>query len=380
LTKLRQSRYGASMAHDPSARRPATVQDVARAAKVSKATAARALGRYGSVSARVLAQVMAAAEALGYRPNELARSMTTGRSGTIGVIVGDIENPYFGLAVRGISDGARARGFNVILANSGEDLAEEKAAVEVLVRKQIDGLIVSPAASGDTDHLRGIIGTGRPVVLMDREIPSLGVDAVVIDDRAAARNATAHLLAAGHRRVHYLTAAKLAEPHFSASSRIDLSTVANRIAGFSEALAEAGIADPTRHILFGAGQRDGAQERVRELLMRVDRPTAILASDSLVALEVFRAMKTVHFRLPDDLSLISFHDADWTSATTPSVTVVAQPAYDLGREVVAMLVERIEGLSEAPRRRELSSRLIERESVAKPSLADDLVAEVPQRR
>src|ERR1700761_6018168 len=126
------------MAEESRPRRPATVHDVARAAKVSKATAARALGRYGSVSDRVKAQVLAAAEALGYRPNELARSMTTRRSGTIGVIVGDIENPFFSLAVRGISDGAKARGFNVILANSGEELAEEKAAVEVLFRKQVD--------------------------------------------------------------------------------------------------------------------------------------------------------------------------------------------------------------------------------------------------
>ena len=345
------------------------MQDVARAAKVSKATAARALGQYGSVSARVVAQVITAAQALGYRPNELARSMTTGRSGTIGVIVGDIENPYFSLAVRGVSDAAKARGFNVILANSGEKIAEEKAAVELLVRKQIDGLIVAPAASGDTDHLREIISTRRPVVLMDREIPSLGVDAVVIDDRAAAKNAAAHLLAAGHRRVHYLTAARLAETHYSASSRIALSTVANRIAGFSEALAEAGIADPARHILFEVGKPGGCQGRVADLLMRTDRPTAILASDSLVALEVFRAMKAIHLRIPHDVSLISFHDADWTSATTPSVTVVAQPAYDLGQEVVAMLVERINGLAEAPRRRELRSRLIERESVAQPEFA-----------
>lgn len=357
------------MASDPTARRPATVQDVARAANVSKATAARALGQYGAVSARVMARVAAAAEALGYRPNELARSMTTGRSGTIGVIVGDIENPYFGLAVRGISDGAKALGFNVILANSGEDLAEEKAAVEVLVRKQIDGLIVAPASSTDTAHLREIVGTGRPIVLMDRELPSLDVDAVVIDDRAAAKNATALLLAAGHRRVHYLTAARLNEADDSGSRSIELSTVSNRIAGFSEALTEAGIANPMGHILFGAGQRDESQRRISDLLSQANRPTAILASDSLIALEVFRATKAIRLRIPDDLSLISFHDADWTSATTPAVTVVAQPAYELGREVVAMLVQRIEGLPEAPRRRELSTHLIQRESVAKPSIA-----------
>jgi LacI family transcriptional regulator len=353
------------MANDTGSRRPATVQDVARLAKVSKATAARALGRYGSVSAKVMARVMAAADALGYRPNELARSMTTGRSGTIGVIVGDIENPYFGLAVRGISDGAKARGFNVILANSGEDPAEEKAAVEVLVRKQIDGLIVAPAASSDINHLLDIIDTGRPVVLMDREIPLLDVDCVVIDDKAAAKKATELLIAAGHARIHYLTAAKLQDAGSGDASRIELSTVANRIAGFTEALSEAGIADPDRQILFGASHRDGSARPIADLLRRHDRPTAILASDSLIALEVFRAMKAMKLTIPADLSLISFHDADWTSATTPAVTVVAQPAYDLGQAVVAMLVERIEGLAAPPRRRELATQMIERDSVAK---------------
>jgi LacI family transcriptional regulator len=357
------------MAEESRPRRPATVHDVARAAKVSKATAARALGRYGSVSDRVKAQVLAAAEALGYRPNELARSMTTRRSGTIGVIVGDIENPFFGLAVRGISDGAKARGFNVILANSGEELAEEKAAVEVLFRKQVDGLIVAPAASSDTAHLRDLISARRPVVLMDREVPALDADAVVIDDKAAARNATAVLLAAGHRRIHYLTVAPLSGGLHGEAGHVELSTVAHRIAGFAEALMEAGVADPSAHILFGAGPRGDYLGRVVDLLTQAERPTAILASDSLVALEVFRAAKAVHLSIPQDLSLITFHDADWTSATTPSVTVVAQPAYDLGREVVAMLVERIEGLAELPRRRELLSRLIERESIAKPNLA-----------
>jgi LacI family transcriptional regulator len=353
------------MAKETGSRRPATVQDVARAAKVSKATAARALGQYGSVSARVMARVTAAAEALGYRPNELARSMSTGRSGTIGVIVGDIENPYFGLAVRGISDGAKARGFNVILANSGEDPAEEKAAVEVLVRKQIDGLIVAPASAGDTDHLRDIIDSGRPVVLMDRELPALMVDAVVIDDKTAARNATALLIAAGHSRIHYVTAAKLHEADAGEPQRIDLSTVANRIAGFTEALTDAGLSSSRRNILFGANHRDDGRRLIADLLTANDRPTAIIASDSLVALDVFRVMKALALTIPADVSLISFHDADWTSATTPSVTVVAQPAYELGQEVVAMLVERIDGLLAAPRRRELASLLIQRESVGR---------------
>src|SRR5687768_12316730 len=117
------------MEQPPPAKPSVTVADVARAAGVSKATAARVLGGYGIVSDAVREKVLAVAKALDYRPNELARSMTTGRSGAIGVVVGDIENPFFSAAVRGISDVAHGAGYTVILANSGEDIAAEKDAI-----------------------------------------------------------------------------------------------------------------------------------------------------------------------------------------------------------------------------------------------------------
>src|SRR5215203_1045087 len=139
-----------------------TLQDVAREAGVSKATAARVLGSYGTASPGVKEKVLTAARELGYQPNELARSMTTGRSRTIGVIVGDIENPYFGQAVRGISEVARAAGFDVILANSGEDLEKERAAVRVLLGKRVDGLIITPALITEAQHLEKVQQSGRP--------------------------------------------------------------------------------------------------------------------------------------------------------------------------------------------------------------------------
>src|ERR671921_2730240 len=141
------------MNHSGPYKRSVTVQDVAQRAGVSKATAARVLGGYGVASAAVKAKVLAASKELGYQPNELARSISTGRSGTIGVVVGDIENPYFGLAVRGISDAASVAGFDVILANSGEELKKEQDAVRVLTGKRVDGLIVTPARNSETRHL-----------------------------------------------------------------------------------------------------------------------------------------------------------------------------------------------------------------------------------
>src|SRR3954452_8810249 len=204
--------------------RPVTVSDVARTAQVSKATAARALGGYGSVSADARLRGLEAARLLDYRVNELARTMATGRSGTIGAVVGDIENPFFGLAVRGISDFAKGAGFDVILSNSAEDVAEERAAVDVLTAKGVDGLIVAPAAMREKAHLQGVLARGRPLVLLDREVPGLDVDAALVAGRAAAKPATRLLVAVGHRRVAYVTASDPPGPRYAGPSRIALTT------------------------------------------------------------------------------------------------------------------------------------------------------------
>jgi LacI family transcriptional regulator len=176
--------------------RTATVEDVARQAGISKATAARALGGYGAVSPAVLRRVAAAAEELGYRPNELARSMTTGRTNSIGLVVGDIENPYFGLAARGITDAARTEGFDVVLANTAEDVTFEKDAVRVLLDRRVDGLIVSPSRVDDVAHLRDVHALGRHLVLLDRRVPDLAVDTVTVD---GSHPASAGVRASAHR-------------------------------------------------------------------------------------------------------------------------------------------------------------------------------------
>jgi len=350
------------------AKRAITVTDVARAAQVSKAAAARALGGYGSVSAAVKVRVLEAARRLDYRPNELARTMATGRSGTIGVIIGDIENPFFGLAVRGISDLAAESGFDVILSNSSETLAAERASTRVFLAKRVDGLIVAPATMHDGTHLADALAQGCPLVLLDRDVPGLPVDVAFIDDRAAARQATDHLLGAGHRRLAYITATSSADSRYTSPHQIALTTVQNRIAGFLEAATAAGLTEAERQIRLGASTTMQSQTILQELLGEPNRPTAILSSDSKSALEVFRAARARGLAVPGDLSLITFDDADWTSAVSPTVTVVSQPSYQLGFTAARMLIERISGEKAPPRRCILETGLISRESVCQPSL------------
>lgn len=349
--------------------RAVTVSDVAQEANVSKATAARVLGNYGVVSEKVREGVLAAAKRLDYRPNELARSMSTGKSGIIGVVVGDIENPFFSLAVRGISDAARAAGFNVILANSGEQIETEKAALRLLTGKRVDGLIVTPSESRDISHLRDILRSGTPLALLDRALSDLDVDTVTVDDKQAALLATRLLVKAGHSNVCYLTAVDTDEHAYRDIDQIYTSSVRDRIQGFLQACAEAGIDQPERLVRLGATSQHETRAIVSELLRQSQRPTAILASDSVIALETFKAVRETGLSVPGDISLITFHNADWTSVTSPPITVIDQPVYNLGKAVAELLIRRLKGHAHPPERVILPTHIIERGSIAPPTTA-----------
>jgi LacI family transcriptional regulator len=347
-------------------RHEVTVADVAAAAKVSKATAARALGDYGAVSEAVRDRVQAAAEQLGYRPNALARTMSTGRSNTLGIVVGDIENPFFAQATRGAADVANAAGFDLILSNSDEDGDTEAKAIGVQLAKRVDGLLVAPASSVETANLRTIMEAGRPLVLFDRAAPDLEVDTVIAANRTGARQLTGLLTAAGHRRIAFIST--IAHPDgYRAGDVLGSTSVAERVQGFVEALDEAGVSDPAAFVHLNA-RREGVEQLARRLLQDEQAGiTAIVASDSLIALAVFRIARALGRRIPEGLSLVAFDDADWTGATTPAITVMAQPIHEIGAEAARLLIRRIGGDGRPPVTRVLDQHLIARESIAEPS-------------
>ncbi|MBB4442699.1 MULTISPECIES: LacI family DNA-binding transcriptional regulator [Rhizobium] len=345
-------------------KRSVTVADVAKAAKVSKATAARVLGNYGVVSAKITDRVMAAAAALEYRPNELARSMSTGRSGIIGVVVGDIENAFFSLAVRGISDAARLAGFNVIIANSGEELDAEKSAVDLLIGKRVDGLIVTPARCDSFDHLQNVRRAGVPLVLFDRAIPELDVDAVTGDDRDAAITATRYLIGQGHRRLAYVSAMDAEDGGLTDIGRISNSAVRERVEGFVSVLTEAGLPNPLHYIRLGATNQQQTDDVIKRLLSDNAAPTALLASDSLVGLRIFKSLQSLGLSIPKDVSMISFLDADWTNVTVPPITIVDQRVYEMGKLAGERLIARIERTPLAVERLRVGTSLVVRGSVA----------------
>jgi LacI family transcriptional regulator len=347
-------------------RNGATIPDVARAAGVSRSTTARALGGYGAVAPETLARVRAAAEELGYRPNELARSMITGKTFTIGAVVADIENPFFARVTRGISDAARSAGFEVVLVNTDEDIRIERTALKVLLDKQVDGVVVAPASSRDADHLRSARECGARITLIDRRVAGLDADAVLIDNRTAARDAVRRLLAAGHRRIALVTGGDEGPSESPRPLRL-LSTGTERIEGYRAALEAAGVPDCAKYLRTSAFGQAQAERLTAELLALDAPPTALFASDLLVALGALRAVRAAGLTIPTDLAFVAFDDADWTTLVTPPLSVVAQPAYDMGVKAAEVLIERIQGDDAPPREHLLPTTFVERDSVAAPA-------------
>lgn len=349
-----------------------TIPDVAREAGVATATAARALGNYGKVSGATRERVLDAAQRLGYRVNGLARSMITGSTHTIGVVLSDIENPFFSRALRGIADTAHAAGFEVILTNTDEDLATEARAVRVLAEKRVDGLIVCPAASGDVGHLEDAVRTRTPVVLLDRRVPGLAADMVGISNRAATREATAHLVGLGHRRIALLTggnedgAEATILTDLARAERITGTTIGERAAGYRDALLAAGVEPDPQYLSLEGFQRQDAVAATKRLLGLPRPPTAILALDSLLAIGALQAFHELGVRCPDEVSLIGFDDADWAEVVAPPLSVVAQPVYEIGVRACELLLERIRGEERKPTTARLSARLVLRASTARP--------------
>lgn len=338
----------------------ATVADVARAAGVSRATAARVLGGYGYAGSEARELVLEAAIRLAYQPNQLARSMATGRSKTIGVVVADIENLYFARAIRAITDTANANGFDVVLANTDEDIELERSALRVMLAKRVDGLIVAPASSVEVDHLIEARKVGCPFVLLDRRVPVLNADTVAIDNFSAAHEAVSSFTRRGHRRI-----ALVSNSSADGGQRYLTSPVRERLDGYRAALHDAGVRIDPKLTVFGGGDNDNLARQVRKLCQSPDRPTAFLAVTSAVALVVLSVLKQMDLSIPDQVSLICFENADWTVAVTPPLTVVSQPIKELASTVTERLIARLQGDPARPAEETLlPATLINRDSVS----------------
>ncbi len=328
-------------------RRQVTLHDVARDAGVSIKTVSRVINGEPYVSPSTRARVHEAIERLGYRPNEVARSLKGKRSKMIGLMIADISNPFYAVIAKAVEEEARARGYSVVLCASGEDVEVEREYVELLFRKRLDGLLLVPAANGH-EYLLREIAAGLHVVALDRPIDDPEVDAVLVENQEGAYRATLHLVEHGHKRIGFIGAGK------------QLYTLQERLAGYQKALEEHGLQSLVR---LDAPDPPSAADAMRELLDSPDRPTAVFCMNNLITIGVLEALEERGLRVPDDMATVGFDDFDLAGLLRPRLTLVRQPVDELGRQGARLLFERLEGLyTAAARRIVLPTKLMVRES------------------
>lgn len=350
----------------PLGSRP-TVDDVAAAAGVSRATAARVLGGYGRVSQATRDRVRQHAEALGYTPNRLAQGMVTGRTQTVGFVSADMQNPFFGQTMRGFTDVARAQGYDVVIANSEEEPRLERRAVQTLLERRVDGMVVAPTEFRQARHLDDAVASGVPIVLVDRSVRGLAADSVLIDNVGSAMDAVSHLIERGHVRIGVATT-RLTGPDLVAEldeAALDpwhAPTPVSRAIGYLRALRAAGLQVAPELIGNAAYTRADAYAAVRTMLALPEPPTAVLAVDDLLTLATFEAVQDSGLRFPGQCTVLGFDDLDWTTIVRPRLTVVAQPAYDIGATAARRLLARIDGDASPAQTLLLDTKLVHRES------------------
>ncbi len=305
---------------------PVTLRDVAARAGVSAITVSRALNNTGYVSPETRARIRLIAAELNYVPNAVASSLRSSRTKLLAFLT-DITNPFWAVVERGIEDVAMAAGYAVILCNTDEDQAKEARYIELLQRMRVDGLILAPTRESTT-VLQNLARRELPFVLIDRVVAGVVADSVRGDSRGGAYEMTTHLLATGYRRIAMI------------SGPPTVSTAEERVAGYQRALVEAGQGVDPDLILYGQYSESWGYQAGQLLMARRLPPDALFAANNFIALGLLEALHTQGLRVPDDVAVVAFDDiTQLTSARF--LTTVIQPAEEMGRVAVRLLLDRL---------------------------------------
>lgn len=301
------------------------MSDVARLAGVGTMTVSRVLSGTVRVSEETARRVHKAIEQLKYRPNELARVFRSQRSRTIGLIIPYLYDPFFANCAHAVAAVAKERGFSVILTTTDENPDTEFVQVEQMLQRHVDGLVVIPAQRRQSQLTRATFGR-TPVVTFDRPVSDPGFDVVLVQNTAGSRRIAGHLIEHGHKRIAFMGLSR------------KLFTINARFSGYRRAMHDAGLEEDA---FFGCDSQDDTLRTLEEKLRGPSAPTALFTSNTLATRYVLAALMTLGVKIPQDVALVGFDDFDLADATNPPLTVVRQPAQEMGRVAASLLFERI---------------------------------------
>ncbi|MEZ4731527.1 MAG: LacI family DNA-binding transcriptional regulator [Caldilineaceae bacterium] len=307
---------------------PAKLADVARRAGVSTASVSRVLAGKPHVSENVRQRVLTAVHELNFRPSRLARSLRAQRSHVLGLIISDIQNPFFVSIVRAIEDIAYQHQYSLVLCNADEDPVKEALYIELMIAEKVAGVIISPTHETATS-CQQLAAVGIPLVAVDRRVNNLCVDTVVVDNISATFALVSHLIADGHRRIGAVVGAPT------------VSTGHERRDGYLRALQAHGLAPAAELLCVGPPTTAAGYQMVNTLLDLPNPPTALFLGNNLLTIGALKAIHERNLQIPEDVAVAAFDEMDWMFVMKPALTVVAQPVYAMGKCAAELLLARI---------------------------------------
>lgn len=326
-----------------------TVKEVAERAAVSTATVSRVLSGSAGVRDPLKKRVLDAVRLLAYRPNRAARNLRVGSSRAVGVLIPDVENPFYTSVVCGIEDVLKETDYSLILANYNENPEQEARRLDCFRAEGIRGLIFSASRSPSTRYVE-LQRAGLAMVAVSRLQKGLQIDHVMVANRDGAYAATAHLIRHGHKRVGII------------NGPLVLTTARDRQSGYDDALREAGLPVDEKFVVHCDFRQEAGRAAMNQLLDLPDAPTAVFAASNLLTLGALQAIHERDLDIPGQIAILGFDEMPWAMSLRPPLTTVEQPAFELGRTAAQLLLERINKPALPPRRVILGTRLIVRSS------------------
>lgn len=326
-----------------------TLKDIGKEIGVSATTVSRALNNKPDISYETKQKIKEVAKRLGYSPNALARSLKAKKTSSIGVLIADIADPFFAPVVKGIENTAREMGYSIILCDTGEEYEQEKLALQMMLEKRVDGLLITPSQTEYGDILE-LKRKKIPFVLLGRHFDLVESDYVTTDDIKGAFSVTDYLIKKSHKKILFING-----PNYISSAK-------ERLVGYKRALQEHAILFDKSLVKEGALKMEDGYRIMNEILSARTKFTAVFAYCDFVILGVMQALEEAKLKIPEDIAIVGYDDVAFARFLQVPLTTVHIPKYELGKEAMKLLKKKIEGEIQEPQSVILETKLVIRKS------------------
>jgi LacI family transcriptional regulator, galactose operon repressor len=309
-----------------------TIDDIAKTAGVSRTTVSRVLNDSGYVKMETREKIIQAIKELNYTPSAIARSLSTNKTNTIGVIVPDINNSFFGEVIKGISEVTDRHNLNMILCDTDEDIKKELKAINLLKEQRIQGLIISSTSVEDdsnSEYLRTLESLGIPVVLVDGHVKYSTFSGVFVDNIKGTFEGTDALIKAGHKKIAIIT------------GRMNSKPAQDRLEGYKKALSNNGLPIEENYIFYGDYRQESAYKITKQILQMKNRPTAIFVSNNMMTLGCIKALFEENITIPDDIAIVGFDRIDVLNIIGMNISFIDGPTKEMGKLGAKLLVDNL---------------------------------------